>query len=43
MLFSRTTGYLGIGHVTERLAVALVAFAITDLPTHPPYDFSFVD
>ena len=35
--FSHTPrGGLGIGRVTGRRAVALVAFAITDLPTHPP-------
>ena len=43
MFFSHTTGGLGIGHVTKRRAVAFVASAITDRPTHPPQDFSFVD
>ena len=33
---------LGIGRVTKRRAVAIVPSAITDLPTHPPKDFSFV-
>ena len=36
MFFSHTAGSLGIGHVTEGQAVAFVASAITDLPTHPP-------
>ena len=37
MFSSHTTGGLGIGHVTKRRAVAIVASAITDLPpTHPP-------
>ena len=36
MFSSHTTGGLGIGRVTERWAVAVVASAITDLPTHPP-------
>ena len=34
--YSQFSGSLGIGHVTERRAVAFVASAITDLPTHPP-------
>ena len=38
MLFS---GGLDIGHVTRRQAVAFVESAVTDLPTHPPQDFSF--
>ena len=44
MFFSHTiVGCLGIGHVTKRWAVAFVASAITDLPTHPPaLRFSFV-
>jgi len=42
MFFSHTAGGLGIGHVTERRAVAFVASAITDLPTHSPLDFNFV-
>ena len=44
MFFSHTiVGCLGIGHVTKRRAVAFVAPAITDLPTHPPaLTFSFV-
>ena len=42
MFFSHTTGELDLGHVTERQAVAIVTSAITDLPTHPPKDFSFV-
>ena len=41
MFFSHTAGSLGIGHVTEGRAVAFVASASTDLPTSPPYDFSF--
>jgi len=36
MFFSHTAGGLGIGHVIERRAIAFVASAITDLPTHPP-------
>ena len=36
MFFSHTAGSLGIGQVTEGQAVAFVASAITDLPTHPP-------
>ena len=45
MFSSHTTGAsggLGIGRVTKKRAVAIVASAITDLPTHPPQDFSFV-
>ena len=42
MFFSRATGDLGIGHVTERRGDAFVASAITDLPTHPPQYFTFV-
>ena len=36
MFFSHTAGSLGIGHVTEARAVAFVASAIIDLPTHHP-------
>ena len=36
MFSSHTTGGLGIGRVTKRRAVAVVASAITDLPTYPP-------
>ena len=36
MFSSHTAGSLGIGHVTEGRAVAFVASAITDLPTHLP-------
>ena len=43
MFFSHSTWGLDTGHVTERRVVAFVASAITGLPTHPPYDFSFVD
>ena len=39
MFFSHTAESLGIGHVTEGRAVAFVASAITELPTHPPYQF----
>ena len=42
MFSSHTTWGLCIGHVTKRGTVAIVASAITDLPTHPPLDFSFV-
>ena len=42
MFFSHTAGGLGLGHVTERRAVAFVVSAITDLPTHPPQDFNLV-
>ena len=33
---SGASGGLGIGRVTKQRAVAIVASAITDLPTHPP-------
>ena len=35
-------GAMGIDNVTERWAVAFVASAITDLPTHSLSDFNFV-
>ena len=38
-VFLTHAGVLGIGHVTERRAVAFAAPAITDLSTHPPQDF----
>ena len=43
MFFAHNTGGLGIGHVTERRAVAFVAITITDFPTLLSEDFSFVD
>ena len=36
MFFSHTTGSLGVGHVTERLAVAFVASAILTFPPTRP-------
>ena len=41
-VFLTHAGGLGIGHVTERRAVAFAASAITDLPTHLKISGNFV-
>ena len=41
-VFLTHAGGLGIGHVTERRAVAFAASAITNLPTHPKISGNFV-